>query len=231
MPIFRWSLSSRNTFIQLGRYLRIPEVDATQWKIQLTLDKVQVFFCSSEMQLMAFSMRGMRVDLRMTYLTTEIAMALSDICISDLNESSHYRQVSRISSLFLVISTSLVSTIWPRFPKCISISLFLASANRPRSILKSGYRFCKDTQRSFSLLMVLARTLRLSSDIQSYMQGLFHYYLLINVSRKENLSTFWYLLALKRDSHFGIIHASLAKRSQSLSFLLDPLIANLYSYY
>ncbi|KAL5112179.1 Vacuolar protein sorting-associated protein 13C [Taenia crassiceps] len=78
---------------KMGRLLRIPEVDATQWKIQLTLDKVQVFFCSSEMQLMAFSMRGMRVDLRMTYLTTEIAMALSDICISDLNESSLYRQI------------------------------------------------------------------------------------------------------------------------------------------
>ncbi|CDS40179.1 Vacuolar protein sorting associated protein 13A [Echinococcus multilocularis] len=78
---------------KMGRYLRIPEVDATQWKIQLTLDKVQVFFCSSEMQLMAFSMRGMRVDLRMTYLTTEIAMALSDICISDLNETSLYRQI------------------------------------------------------------------------------------------------------------------------------------------
>ncbi|KAL5966357.1 Vacuolar protein sorting-associated protein 13C [Taenia solium] len=78
---------------KMGRCLMIPEVNATQWKIQLTLDKVQVFFCSSEMRLMAFSMRGMRVDLRMTYLTTEIAMALSDICISDLNESSLYRQI------------------------------------------------------------------------------------------------------------------------------------------
>ena len=43
---------------------------------------------------MAFSMRGMRADLRTTYLTTEIAMALTDICISDLNDSSLYRQVS-----------------------------------------------------------------------------------------------------------------------------------------
>uniref|UniRef100_A0A5K3G3C5 Uncharacterized protein n=1 Tax=Mesocestoides corti TaxID=53468 RepID=A0A5K3G3C5_MESCO len=45
------------------------------------------------MQLMAFSMRGMRVDLQMTYLTTEVAVALSDICISDLNDDTLYRQV------------------------------------------------------------------------------------------------------------------------------------------
>ncbi|KAM3179598.1 hypothetical protein ACTXT7_000333 [Hymenolepis weldensis] len=79
--------------VKMGRYLKIPEIDATQWKIQVTLDNFQIIFCSSQTKLMAFSMRGTRVDLRMTYLTTEIAVALTDICISDLIKESLYRQI------------------------------------------------------------------------------------------------------------------------------------------
>nr|CDS30225.2 Vacuolar protein sorting associated protein 13A [Hymenolepis microstoma] len=79
--------------VKLGRYLKIPEIDSTQWKIQATLDNVQILFCSSQTKLMSFSMGGTRADLRMTYLSTEIAVALTDIRISDHNKESLYRQI------------------------------------------------------------------------------------------------------------------------------------------
>ncbi|VDO04823.1 unnamed protein product [Rodentolepis nana] len=77
----------------LGRYLKIPEIVSTQWKIQVTLDDVQVLFGSSVAKLMTFSMLGTRADLRMTYLTKELAVALTEISISDFNKESLYRQI------------------------------------------------------------------------------------------------------------------------------------------
>ncbi|KAL7061911.1 hypothetical protein AAHC03_01780 [Spirometra sp. Aus1] len=76
-----------------GQYVRIPEIDITQWKIQVTLEKLKVVLCSDKLDLLSFSVRGLRVDLSITYMATEVAVALSDVCVSDLNPDTIYKQL------------------------------------------------------------------------------------------------------------------------------------------